>query len=77
MARQVVSVLGLRSMGLGIACSALAGGHNVFGFDVNAKRQANFIAKGGQVGTVTYAVERSDVVVLTVLNSSQTEDVLF
>ena len=30
MARQVVSVFGLGSMGLGIACSALAGGHDVF-----------------------------------------------
>ena len=77
MARQVVSVFGLGSMGLGIACSALAGGHNVFGFDVNAERQANFIAKGGQAGTVTDAVKQSDVVVMAVLNGSQTEDVLF
>ena len=77
MARQVVSVFGLGSMGLGVACSALAGGHNVFGFDIDAKSQSKFIAKGGKCGVVENAVAKSNVVVSVVLNATQTEDLLF
>ena len=77
MVKQVVSVFGLGSMGFGVACSALAGGHRVFGFDINAQRQSNFIAEGGQTGTMENTVAKSNVVVLVVLNGIQTEDLLF
>ena len=77
MAKQVVSVFGLGSMGFGVACSALAGGHHVFGFDIDAQRQSNFIAGGGQTETMENAVAKSNVVVLVVLNGNQTEDLLF
>ena len=77
MARQVVSVFGLGSMGFGVASSALAGGHQVFGFDINPRVQSDFIAKGGQTGVIADAITRSDVVVSVVLNGDQTEDVLF
>ena len=77
MARQVVSVFGLGSMGLGVACSALTGGHDVFGFDIDAKSQSKFIAKGGQSGVVENAVPKSNVVVSVVLDGIQTEDLLF
>ena len=77
MATQVVSVFGLGSMGLGVACSALAGGHDVFGFDINAQSQSKFIARGGQTGVVKNTVSKSDVVVSVVLNGPQTEDLLF
>ena len=77
MARQVVSVFGLGSMGLGVACSALAGGHDVFGFDIDAESQSEFIARGGKSGVVENAVLRSNVVVSVVLDGTQTEDLLF
>ncbi len=77
MERRVVSVFGLGSMGLGVACSALAGGHNVFGFDLDAQSQSNFIARGGQSGIMENAVAKSDVVISVVLNGDQTEDLLF
>ena len=50
MVKQVVSVFGLGSMGFGVASSALAYGHDVFGFDIDPQRQASFVAKGGQSG---------------------------
>lgn len=77
MASQVVSVFGLGSMGFGVACSALAGGHHVFGFDINAQRQSKFIAEGGQTGAMENTVAKSNVVVSVVLNGNQTEDLLF
>tara|TARA_B100001057_G_scaffold206777_1_gene207554 strand:- start:428 stop:1321 length:894 start_codon:yes stop_codon:yes gene_type:complete len=77
MARQVVSVFGLGSMGLGVACSALAGGHDVFGFDIDAESQSEFIARGGKSGVVENAVLRSNVVISVVLDGTQTEDLLF
>ena len=77
MARQVVSVFGLGSMGLGVACSALAGGHDVFGFDIDAQSQSNFIARGGQTGVMKNTVAKSNVVISVVLNGAQTEDLLF
>ena len=77
MTRQVVSVFGLGSMGLGVACSALAGGHDVFGFDIDAQSQSDFIARGGQTGVMKHTVAKSNVVVSVVLNGDQTEDLLF
>ena len=77
MARQVVSVFGLGSMGLGVACSALAGGHDVFGFDIDSKSQSDFIARGGQSGVMENAIAKSNVLVSVVLNGAQTEDLLF
>ena len=74
MARQVVSVFGLGSMGLGVACSALAGGHDVFGFDIDPESQSKFIARGGQSGVMENTIAKSNVVVSVVLNGAQTED---
>jgi len=77
MSRQVISVFGLGSMGFGVACSALAAGHHVYGFDVNPDIQSRFLAKGGDQASVADAGARSDVVVSVVLNGAQTADVLF
>jgi len=77
MSRQVISVFGLGSMGFGVACSALAAGHHVYGFDVNLDIQSRFLAKGGDQASVADAGARSDVVVSVVLNGTQTADVLF
>lgn len=64
-------------MGLGVACSALAGGHDVFGFDIHAQSQSNFIARGGQTGVMKNTLAKSNFVVSVVLNGAQTEDLLF
>ena len=77
MVKQVVSVFGLGSMGFGVACSALASGHRVFGYDKNAERQSRFLSKGGYSAEIIAAVQMSDVVVSVLLSGEQTEDVLF
>jgi 3-hydroxyisobutyrate dehydrogenase-like beta-hydroxyacid dehydrogenase len=75
MSTKNVAVIGLGSMGYGIAQSALRGGHKVWGRDVVAATTAKFIAEGGEATVPDYA--DTDVAVLVVLNASQTEDVLF
>lgn len=71
------AVIGLGSMGYGIALSALRGGHQTYGFDVNAEQAARFVADGGQTGALGDLAPQLDVVVVVVLNAAQTESVLF
>ena len=75
MSAKNVAVIGLGSMGYGIAQSALRGGHKVWGRDVVEATTAKFIAEGGQASQPNYA--DIEVAVLVVLNAAQTEDVLF
>jgi 3-hydroxyisobutyrate dehydrogenase-like beta-hydroxyacid dehydrogenase len=75
MSAKNIAVIGLGSMGYGIAQSALRDGHKVWGRDVVEATTAKFIAEGGEASTPNYA--DIDVAVLVVLNASQTEDVLF
>ena len=77
MSKQTISVFGLGSMGFGVACSALAAGHHVYGFDVNIASQDRFLAKGGDRAGIAEAGAVSDVVISVVLNGAQTEDLLF
>ena len=77
MNKQIISVFGLGSMGFGIANSALVAGHEVYGFDINSRNQADFLAKGGQKSEISAAALESDVVISVVLNGEQTEDILF
>ena len=77
MSKQTISVFGLGSMGFGVACSALAAGHHVYGFDVNIASQDRFLAKGGDRAEIADAGARSDVVISVVLNGAQTIDILF
>lgn len=72
---QNIAVIGLGSMGLGIAQSALAAGNTVWGLDVNADQMAKFAAEGGQSGAVDH--QALDTVIVVVLNAAQTETVLF
>lgn len=71
------AVIGLGSMGYGIACSSLAGGHITHGFDVNPAQTAKFIADGGAEGALPEIASKLDVVAVVVLNAAQTEAVLF
>ena len=71
------AVIGLGSMGYGIAISALRGGHATYGFDVNADQAARFRSEGGLDGQLEEIAPTLDVVLTVVLNAEQTEAVLF
>ncbi len=71
------AVIGLGSMGYGIASSALAGGHDTYGFDVNADQVSRFVEDGGAAGDLAVLAPDLDVVLVVVLNAAQTEAVLF
>ncbi|WP_424988790.1 L-threonate dehydrogenase [Microbulbifer sp. S227A] len=72
-----IGVIGLGSMGYGIAVSALQGGHRVWGGDVNPEPAARFRDEGGQPGTPADNAQDLDAVAVVVLNAAQTETVLF
>lgn len=74
---RTTAVFGLGSMGYGIATSALAGGHVVYGYDVNPDQVDRFQAAGGSSGAVADIGARFEVVVVVVLNADQTQSVLF
>lgn len=68
-----VAVIGLGSMGYGIASSLLRAGHSVMGRDVNPQAVSRLEAEGG-TGIDMAALEAA---VVVVLNAAQTEAVLF
>lgn len=73
-----VGVIGLGSMGLGMAVSALKAGLAVTGFDLSAERRKVLADAGGQVAESLPALaEGADIVVSVVVNAAQTEAVLF
>jgi 3-hydroxyisobutyrate dehydrogenase len=73
-----VAVIGLGSMGSGMALSLLRAGFAVSGFDVNPAAVARFAEAGGSgAGSPATAAEGAAVVVSVVLNAAQTEAVLF
>ena len=70
---QNVTVIGLGSMGYGMALSCLRAGHAVLGQDVAWDRVAQFVTEGGLDGPM----DDADAVLVVVLNAAQTESVLF
>ncbi len=72
-----IAVIGLGSMGHGVALSALRAGHRVWGVDIDAGRAERFRAEGGAPGTLAEVAADLDAVVVVVLNAAQTESVLF
>lgn len=74
---QTIGVIGLGSMGYGIASSALRGGHAVHGFDINPAQVEKFVAEGGKSGAMADVAPTLDAVLTVVLNAAQTEMVLF
>ena len=73
-----VGVIGLGSMGLGIAGSLLRAGFAVTGCDVTAQAQARFADLGGTLADGPAATATgADVVICVVVNAGQTEAVLF
>lgn len=72
-----IAVIGLGSMGYGIAQSLLRAGHAVYGYDVNPKTMSRFQTDGGAAGALPDVGAMLDAVVVVVLNAAQTESVLF
>lgn len=75
--QQKIAVVGLGSMGYGIASSILRAGHTVYGYDVVDAQMENFQGEGGAKGTLGDIAGDLDAVVVVVLNAAQTETVLF
>ncbi|HAV09531.1 MAG TPA: 3-hydroxyisobutyrate dehydrogenase [Rhodobacteraceae bacterium] len=72
-----MTVVGLGSMGMGMAQSLVRAGHAVSGFDVAPGRAEALVAGGGVAATLAEAAAQSAVAVIVVLNAAQTETVLY
>ncbi|UGV27801.1 NAD(P)-dependent oxidoreductase [Rhodopseudomonas boonkerdii] len=73
-----VAVIGLGSMGYGMALSLLRAGFTVTGCDVSAAAVKRFVGEGGQgAATPAEAAKAADIVVSVVVNAAQTEAILF
>lgn len=73
-----VAVIGLGSMGLGVATSLLQKGVAVSGFDPSGEAMAKFVAAGGRSASdAPLAARDADVVIIVVVNAAQTDTVLF
>ncbi|MEM9222972.1 MAG: L-threonate dehydrogenase [Pseudomonadota bacterium] len=72
-----IAVIGLGSMGFGIAASCLRAGHIVYGLDVAPERMDRFRIEGGAEGDILAAASTLDAVVVVVLNAAQTDAALF
>jgi 3-hydroxyisobutyrate dehydrogenase len=73
-----VAVIGLGSMGLGMAGSLVRGGFDVAGSDIRPEPLAALAAAGGRAAaSPAEAARDASVVVTVVLNAAQTEEVLF
>jgi 3-hydroxyisobutyrate dehydrogenase/2-hydroxy-3-oxopropionate reductase len=77
MSEHTISIVGLGSMGFGMAQSLIRAGHNVHGFDINPDAMVRLQNEGAQQGTPDVAAAVSDILVIVVLNAAQTENVLF
>ena len=69
-----IAIIGLGSMGYGMAASCLRAGHPTWGVDIDQEAVRRFVAEGGQAGALPHDL---DAVVVVVLNAAQTESVLF
>ena len=70
-----ILVIGLGSMGYGIAKSLIRSGYKVFGQDKNIDQQQKFIRDGGLEGEVLY--DQLEAVIIVVLNEQQTGEIIF
>lgn len=73
-----VGLIGLGAMGLGMAGSLRKAGFDLAVFDLRAEAAQEFAKVGGTAcKSLAELAERSDVVVSVVVNSAQTEEILF
>lgn len=76
--RAVAAVIGLGSMGFGMAQSMRRAGLDVVGYDIAQGAVERFISEGGRgAATLKEAARDADIVVSVVVNAAQTEAVLF
>jgi putative dehydrogenase len=72
------AVIGLGSMGFGMAVSLLRANFDVAGYDVGADAVARLVGHGGRgAASAAEAAAGADIVVSVVVNAAQTESVLF
>jgi len=77
-AKPRIAVIGLGSMGFGMATSLKRKGFEVTGCDVAGDAVARFVADGGKgARTPAEAAHQAEIVICVVLNAAQTETVLF
>jgi 3-hydroxyisobutyrate dehydrogenase len=77
-ADRTAAVIGLGSMGFGMARSLMRAGFRVVGCDLSPAHVERFVAEGGQAaGTPADATRDAGIVVCVVVNAQQTEAVLF
>ncbi len=73
-----IGVIGLGSIGLGMAASLQRAGHSVVGVDLAPERRAAFEARGGRASaSAVDAATEVACVFCVVVNAAQTESVLF
>ena len=77
MTSSTIGVIGLGSMGYGMAQSVLRAGHATHGFDINPDRMTQFQAEGGSAGDLLSVASTFDSLVIVGLNAHQTESALF
>lgn len=76
--KPATAVIGLGSMGFGVASSLVRGGFEVAGFDVNPDAMDRLEHEGGrQAETPMAACQGADVVICLVVNAEQTGTTLF
>ncbi len=74
----VAAVIGLGSMGLGMALSMKRAGLDVVGYDITPMAIDRFIAEGGRSATTPADTAKdADIIVSVVVNGAQTEAILF
>ncbi|MFB9262062.1 L-threonate dehydrogenase [Bradyrhizobium erythrophlei] len=77
-AKSRVAVIGLGSMGFGMATSLKRAGFEVTGCDISADTVGRFVSEGGKGATSpAEAAKDADIVVSVVVNAAQTETILF
>ncbi len=73
-----VAIIGLGSMGLGMAQALLKAGIKASGFDLNAASLAAFAKQGGRAASgIADAAKGCDVLLTVVVNAEQTRSILF
>ena len=73
-----LAVIGLGSMGMGVALSLLQNGFTVSGYDVNPSATAQFVSRGGKgAASPAEAARDADAIITVVVNAAQTQAVLF
>ncbi len=73
-----IAVIGLGSMGFGMAQSLSRAGFSVAGFDVSSEAVSRWVAEGGRgADNPAQAAAAADIVVSVVVNAAQTEAILF